>query len=72
MSTRTARWLIQLGLLMIAESVFYAVVPVPPWGRVLIGIALGLALIRHWSRQADPKPKHSRKRLGPPMEWIDR
>jgi hypothetical protein len=72
MSDQTARRLLQLGCLMIAESVFYAFVPVPAWGRVLIGIALGLALIRHWSRVANPKPKHSRKRLGPPLEWIDR
>jgi hypothetical protein len=72
MTSQTARRLLQLAAVIFAESLFFAVVPVPLLLRLLIGLACGLALTRHWRRVANPKPKHSRKRLGPPMEWIDR
>ena len=71
MSATTARRLIQLGCVMLLETLFFLAVPSPLLVRLAVGAACAVLLTRHWRRTENPKPRRSRKRVGPPMEWID-
>ena len=65
-----ARRLIQFGLLMLAEGLFFSLVPMNAFAQFLISAGCALPLVLHWRRVANPKPQR-RKRVGPPLEWID-
>lgn len=69
MRDTVARRLIQFGLLMVAEGLFFSNVLMPWYFQLVVSAALAVLLVRHW-RRAEYRPRR-RKRVGPPMEWID-
>ena len=68
----TTRRLLQLIGCSFAELVFFAYVPVPWPVRLVTSAAIAAVLVLCWRRADNPKPRHARRRLGPPIEWIDR
>jgi hypothetical protein len=69
---RNTRRLLQLIGCMAVEIAFFAYVPVPWPFQMLAGAVVGSVLVLCWRRADNPKPRHARRRLGPPIEWIDR
>lgn len=71
MSTQTARRLLAFVALVVAECVVFAWLRVPEGLDLFLSILGGGGLALYWHRREIRALRARRRRVGPPLEWID-